>query len=97
MLKIKFGILLIIISTLLSSCSGAWYIGFLAKLEKFEIEKPQYRSADWEIAEHPGIELLYMKAKKSDGLRSLLVVKNGILIAEWYTAGFDKERAENIK
>jgi CubicO group peptidase (beta-lactamase class C family) len=82
---------------LLSSCSGAWYIGFLAKLEKFEFDKPQYRSANLEIAEHPGVELLYKKAKKTDGLRSVLVVKNGILIAEWYAAGFNKERAVNIK
>jgi CubicO group peptidase (beta-lactamase class C family) len=96
MLRIKFGILLII-SILLSSCSGAWYIGFLSKLEKFEFEKPQYRSFDWEIAEHPGVERLYIKAKKFDGLRSVLVVKNGTLVAEWYTAGFNKERAVNVK
>ena len=83
--------------SLVKLISGVWYIGFLAKLEKVEFNKPQYQSADWEIAEHPGVELLYMKAEKSDGLRSVLVVKNGILIAEWYTAGFNKERAVNIK
>ena len=38
-----------------------------------------------------------MKAKESDGLRSVLVVKNGILIAEWHATGFNKERAINIK
>lgn len=95
-LRIEFGILLII-STFFCSCSGAWYIGFLAKLEKFETEKLQYQSADLNIAEHPKADLLYTKASRSNWLRSVLVVKNGNLIAEWYAAGFDKDRAVNVK
>ena len=96
MLKQNFGIL-IAISILLNSCSGAWYIGFLAQLETHEVETPQYQSAEWELEELPGVETLYDKAEKSDGLRSLLVVKNGILVAEWYADGYSRERAENIK
>jgi len=85
------------ISLLLCSCSGLWYVGFLYKMEAYEVTNPEYPAANWPKVEHTHAGLLYEKAEQFEGLRSFLVAKDGKLIAEWYAESFGREDAINIK
>jgi CubicO group peptidase (beta-lactamase class C family) len=69
-------------------------------------QSPSPRSPDWKIStpEAQGVDsrkLLEMfqdiKAKRGDDLHSILIVRNGYLIAESYLAPYHKETLHNIK
>ncbi|THB77411.1 MAG: class C beta-lactamase-related serine hydrolase [Desulfobacteraceae bacterium] len=81
----------------LCSCSGLWYVGFLNKIQPHKIENPKFRVPHWQKRDHPSANQIYKQAEKFEGLNSFLIIKDGILIAEWYASGFDKETPGNIK
>ncbi len=91
------GVFIIVSLITLSSCSGLWYVGFLNKIQTHEIENPKYRAAQWQKHDHPAANLIYKQAEKFEGLNSFLIIKDGILISEWYASDFDKETSGNIK
>ena len=88
---------LLVILLVLSSCSLIGSIGYVLKEQDFVVINPTYSSFHWVKEEHIQAESLYEKAEFIDGLSSLLVVKDGTLIAEWYAHGFHEEKAVNLK
>ncbi len=97
MLKNYLFLPLILVFLFFESCSFVGSIGYVIQEKDFVVKHPSFSSFQWEKHEYPEASNIYQKAINIDGLGSFLLVQDGVLIAEWYTTGQNKETAVNIK